>query len=141
MWQFVTETWIYDPNISRLVAALAVLVVVGIAVLIYAAKTKRRLLKILWLIGVAAVVIVLVSCLAVDSYCWLDKWEGRIIGAYSSKNWSFRTGANTTSYFLKIKLDDVGPERTVVVSPSTYSQVGIGYYIVKKKGGYYPEVQ
>jgi hypothetical protein len=141
MWEFVTETWIYDPNISRLAKALGVLAVLGIAVLIYASKTQRRALKILWSIAIILVFIAFVLSLAVDGYYWFDKWEGQVTEAYSNKGWSFRAGSRATTYSLKIKLDGLGPEITVSVSPSIYSQVRIGDYIVKRGSSYYPEIQ
>ncbi|MFC1716930.1 hypothetical protein ACFL6S_24900 [Candidatus Poribacteria bacterium] len=141
MWRFMDSTWTYDPSISKLVTALAVLAVAGIPVLIYAKKTRRRLLKTLWLISVFLVVVILVCSFAVDGYHWMDKWEGRIVSAYSEEGWSLRTGARKTSYFLRIDLHGVGPAMTVTVSLSTYLQVRIGDYLVKKQGKYLPEIQ
>lgn len=141
MWQFLNETWTYDPGISKLVTALAIIVVAGIPVLIYARKTRRGLLKTLWGISVFLVAVILVCCLVIDYYHWIDKWDGSIISVHAEKGWSLRTGARKTSYFLKINLDGVGPAIKVTVSPSTYSQVIIGDYITKEQGSHLPEIQ
>ena len=141
MGQFMTETWTYDPSISKLVTVLVVLAVASIPVLIYAAKTRRGLLKILWLISFFLVAIILVFSLAVNYYRWMDKWEGEILAAFTEKDWSFRTGARKMSYFLRINLHGIGPARIVTVPFSTYSQVIIGDYIVKKQGKYLPDIQ
>ena len=141
MWQFVTETWRYDLNLPKLATVLAVLAVLGIAVLIYAGKTKRRLLKTLWAIILVLVLIAFIASVAVDGYYWLDKWEGRVVEVYSNPDWSFRSGGRTILYYLKIKLDDLGPEIAVNISPDIYSQIRVGDYIVKEKGKYYPEIR
>ena len=141
MWQFATETWRYDPNLPKLATVLAVLAVLGIAVLTYAGKTRRRLLRTIWAIILVLVLIAFISSVVVDLYYWLDGWEGRVLEAYSNPNWSFRSGGRTISYYLKIKLDDLGPNITVNVSSDIYSQIRIGDYIIKKKSTYYPEIQ
>ncbi len=141
MWYFLTETWTYDPNISRLVTALGILTVAGIAVLIYANKTKRRLLQGLWTIALIVVVALLIFSLARDCYRWVDRWEGEIVAAYSSRAWSFSAGGQTAFYYLEVKLDGLGPKIKVTVSPSTFSQASVGDYIVKRKSSYWPRIR
>ncbi len=141
MGQFITETWTYDPSISKLVTILVVLAVASIPVLIYAAKTRRGLLKLLWLISFSLVAIILIFSLAVNYYHWMNKWEGQVLSAFTEKDWSFRTGAKKMSYFLRINLHGVGPAMTMTVPFSTYSQIRIGDYIVKKQGKYLPDIQ
>ncbi len=141
MWQFLTETWTYDPGISKLATALAIIAVAGIPILIYAWKTKRRLLRTLWWVGVLLIPAVAGCFLAVDYYHWVDAWDGEIVSMRSENGWSLRTGGRKTVHTVMINLDGIGPAVRVTVSPFTYSQVIVGDYITKKRGSHLPEVQ
>ncbi len=140
MWRFITETWTYDPGVINLGTALAILAAAGIVILIYARKTRRRLLQTLWAVGTVIIVIILVFYLAGDYYRWVDNWEGRVTTMYDREGWSLRTGAKATSHFFRIKLEGVGPEIEVTVPSATYSAVGVGDYAIKRKGSYWPEI-
>lgn len=120
---------------------LAIIAVAGIPVLVYAGKTRRRLLRNLWWISVLLVPVIIVCLFAVDYYHWVDKWEGEVASASVKEGWSLRTGGRKTVYVLIIKLEGVGPAIEVTVSSSAYSQIAVGDYVTKKQGSHLLDIQ